>query len=98
MAVARARIIYDGFTPETLDPALLKNANAALDRLETALTGRKYLVGDSLTIADIALLAYTRLAPEGGMDLTGRPAVLRWIAVCEQELGLPAHVAATKGQ
>ena len=90
VAVARARIMYDGFTPDTLDPALLKKANAALDRLEHALTDKKFLVGETMTIADICLLAYTRLAPEGGMDLTGRPALLRWIAICEQELGLPA--------
>ena len=46
-----------------------------------------------MTIADIALLPYTRQAPQAGFDLTGRPALTRWIAACEQELGLPAFVA-----
>jgi glutathione S-transferase len=46
------------------------------------------LVGDGMTIADIALLAYTRLAHEGGFDLATRPRVQAWIARCETELGL----------
>jgi glutathione S-transferase len=45
-------------------------------------------VGDTLTIADIALLAYTRLAHEGGFDLSGRPEVRSWIGRCEKALGL----------
>ncbi|MEO5807358.1 glutathione S-transferase family protein [Devosia sp.] len=93
VAVARARVVYDKQRPEDLDPALVARANKALDRLEQALTGQNFLVGTSLTIADIALLAYTRQAPQGGFDLSGRPALLRWIAVCEHELGLPAFTA-----
>lgn len=47
-----------------------------------------YLVGNALTIADIALLAYTRLAEEGGFDLTTLPHVRKWIARCETALNL----------
>ena len=94
VAVARARVVYDKQAVADLDPALVAMANKALDRLEEALTGRAFLVGDTMSIADIALLAYTRQAPEGGFDLSGRPALLRWIAACEQELGLPAFSAA----
>ena len=94
VAVARARVVYDKQAVADLDPALVGKANKALDRLEAALNGRTFLVGGTLTIADIALLAYTRQAPEGGFDLSGRPALLRWIAACEQELGLPAFSAA----
>jgi glutathione S-transferase len=93
VAVARARVVYDGQAIADLDPALVSRANKALDRLEQALADRKFLVGDALTIADIALLPYTRQAPQAGFDLTGRPALTRWIAACEQELGLPAFVA-----
>lgn len=93
VAVARARVVYDGQSIADLDPALVEKGNKALDRLEQALTGRTWLVGETMTIADIALLAYTRQAPEGGFDLSGRPALLRWIAACEQELGLPAMTA-----
>lgn len=94
VAVARARVVYDRQAVADLDPTLVAKANKALDRLEEALTGRTFLVGETMTIADIALLAYTRQAPEGGFDLSGRPALLRWIAACEQELGLPAFSAA----
>lgn len=97
VAVARARVVYDKQDPQDLDPALVTRANKALDLLEQALTGREFLVGETMTIADIALLAYTRQAPQGGFDLSGRPALLRWIAACEHELGLPAFMAATNG-
>jgi glutathione S-transferase len=93
VAVARARVVYDGQAIADLDPALVARANKALDRLEQALTNQAFLVGDSMTIADIALLAYTRQAPQAGFDLNGRPALTRWIAACEQELGLPAFSA-----
>lgn len=94
VAVARARVVYDGQKPEELDAGLVDRANKALDRLEQALAQTPFLVGDSMTIADIALLAYTRQAPQAGFDLSSRPALLRWIAACENELGLPAFMAA----
>lgn len=93
VAVARARVVYDKVAIADLDPALVARANKALDRLEQALATQKFLVGDALTIADIALLPYTRQAPQAGFDLIGRPALTRWIAACEQELGLPALAA-----
>ena len=97
VAVARARVVYDGVAPADLDASLVARANKALDLMEQALTGRTFLVGESMTIADIALLAYTRQAPQAGLDLNGRPALLRWIAACEHELGLPAFAAEHKG-
>lgn len=93
VAVARARVTYDGVAIADLDPALVARGNKALDRMELALQGQRFLVGETMTIADIALLAYTRQAPQGGFDLNGRPQLLRWIAACEQELGLPAFKA-----
>ncbi|MBE0580979.1 glutathione S-transferase family protein [Devosia sp.] len=93
VAVARARVVYDKVATADLDPALVARANKALDRLEQALANQKFLVGDAVTIADIALLPYTRQSPQAGFDLIGRPALTRWIAACEQELGLPAFSA-----
>lgn len=93
VAVARARVVYDKQAVSDLDPNLVKQGNKALDLLEQALTDRTWLVGDAMTIADIALLPYTRQAPQGGFDLSGRPALLRWIAACENQLGLPAFSA-----
>jgi glutathione S-transferase len=52
---------------------------AALDVMERHLGDREYFVGESFTIADIALYAYTHVAPEGGFDLEPYPAVRRWL-------------------
>jgi glutathione S-transferase len=93
VAVARARVVYDKVAIADQDPNLMARANKALDRLEQGLTGKTWLVGSSMTIADIALMPYTRSASEGGLDLTGRPAIKSWIAACEHELGLPSTAA-----
>jgi glutathione S-transferase len=52
---------------------------AALEVMERHLDGREYLVGERFTIADIALYAYTHVAPEAGFDLESYPAVSRWL-------------------
>jgi glutathione S-transferase len=52
---------------------------AALDAMERHLAERAYLVGEGFTIADIALYAYTHVAPEGGFDLEPYPAVRGWL-------------------
>ncbi|GAB5428110.1 MAG: glutathione S-transferase family protein [Devosia indica] len=93
VAVARARVVYDKQAVSDLDPNLVMQGNKALDLMEQALTDRTWLVGEAMTIADIALLPYTRQAPQGGFDLSGRPALLRWITACENQLGLPAFSA-----
>ena len=42
----------------------------------------------TFTIADIAIIAYTRLAHEGGFELSTRPNVQAWVARCENLLSL----------
>ena len=56
--------------------------------MEKWLSRKDWFVGRRITIADIALLAYTRLAHEGGFDLSGRPQVVGWIDRCEVELSI----------
>ena len=53
---------------------------AALDVIEGHLGDREYFVGKGFTIADIALYAYTHVAPEGGFDLKPYPSVRSWLA------------------
>ncbi len=60
----------------------------ALDSMERRLQTARFLVGDDFSLADIALLAYTRVAHEGGFDLSRYEALRRWIGECEQRLGL----------
>ena len=95
VAVCRYRMVYLGEPASARDPAMVERGEKALDFLEGRLDGRKWLVGEAFTIADVALLAYTRLAPEGGFDLAPRPALRAWIARCEDILGLaPATASA----
>ena len=56
--------------------------------MEAALTEADWLAGDGPTIADLALVAYTRVAPEGGFDLQPWPAVRAWIGRVEQAFGI----------
>jgi glutathione S-transferase len=52
----------------------------ALAVLEQELKGRRWLVGDKVTLADIALFAYTHVAEEAGYRLADYPAISAWIA------------------
>lgn len=56
----------------------------ALAVLERGLAGRDWLVGDSVTLADIALFAYTHVAGEAGYRLADFPAIGAWIACFER--------------
>ncbi len=61
---------------------------AALEAMERHLADHEYFVGARLTIADIALYAYTRVAPEGGFDLGPFPAVREWLQRLEALPGI----------
>jgi glutathione S-transferase len=58
--------------------------------MQQHLAASRFLAGDAFSIADVSLLAYTRVAHEGGFDLAGYPALRRWIGEAEKALGLPA--------
>jgi glutathione S-transferase len=77
-----------GKSIEELDAKLVERGGAALARLETQLKQTPYLVGERLTLADIALVAYTRVAHEGGFDLSRYPAVKVWVDRVEAALDL----------
>ena len=62
---------------------------AALSVMENHLKGRQYFVGDTLSIADIALYAYTHVAQEGEFDLDSYPAINNWLG---RIAGRPKHV------
>ena len=88
IAVCRFHMRYLGKAPSELDPDRVQRGYAALDRMEQHLGGSRFLVGEAFSLADVALLAYTRLAHEGGFELARYPSVRRWIADAEAELGL----------
>ncbi|HLZ66818.1 MAG TPA: glutathione S-transferase family protein [Aliidongia sp.] len=88
IAVARFQVVYQGKPAADLEPRLVERGKAALARMEAALRDGRFLVGERLSLADIALVAYTRVAHEGGFDLADYPAVRRWIRRVEDELRL----------
>lgn len=88
VAVARFQVAYLGKPVESLDAKLVERGAGALARLETQLAMTPYLVGEALTLADIALVAYTRVAHEGGFDLSHYPAVKAWVGRVEAALGI----------
>jgi glutathione S-transferase len=53
--------------------------NKALAVMEQTLSDQDFLMGDQMTIADIALYAYTHVADEGGFGLAAYPALSRWL-------------------
>jgi glutathione S-transferase len=78
-------------TPERRIPPELKlEGEAALARMESWLSGSAFLVDGRLSLADIALLPYTRWAPRAGFALERFPHVRAWVARTEAELGLVA--------
>lgn len=86
VAVARFQVKYLGKPVSDVDPKLLERGASALRRMDVALEGGGFLVGTQLTLADIALVAYTRWAHEGGFDLADYPAVQAWVARVEADL------------
>ena len=88
IAVCRAQLLFRGFTPETLEPWRVERGNRALDFMEAHLATRDWFVSNRLTVADISLFAYTRLAHEGNFNLTPRPRVKDWVARSAKELGV----------
>ena len=88
IAVCRFHMLYLKRPKSERETWRVERSEMALDLMEGELQGREFLVGNTFTIADIALVAYTRVADEGGFDLSGRPHLSAWVARCEKELKL----------
>lgn len=86
IAVVRFLVALKGMNRGEIDPTLIAKGDAALDLMERHLVEADFLVGDSLTLADIALLAYTQFAEEGGFSIKTRPGIQNWIARVRSEL------------
>ncbi len=88
VAVARFQVTYQGKPVADLEPRLVERGQAALQRLEDGLAASAYLVGERLSLADVALVAYTRMAGDGGFELADYPRVVAWIARVERALNI----------
>ena len=91
IAVVRFLLAYSGKPDEFREQAERRRPGGyrALEALERHLDGRRYAVGDSLTLADIALYAYTHVAHEGEFDLAPYANVRAWLDRVAAE---PGHV------
>ncbi len=92
IAVARFWVIA-GITPSDADrEAKARGSVAALKAMERHLADREFLVGERYTIADIALYAYTHVAPEAGFELDPYPAITAWLGRVAAQ---PGHILIT---
>jgi glutathione S-transferase len=92
IAVRRFHKTYLRKPDSDIDPTLLPKCEGALTLMHGHLMGRRYFVGEQLSLADIALVAYTRLAHEAGLDLLRWPNVHTWVVRTERDLGLTSAV------
>ncbi len=90
IAVRRFQKHYLKKSDAEIDPALKIKGDGVLALMEKHLASHLFFVGGRLSAADIALVAYTRVAHEGGFDLAAYPAVARWVMRTENALQI-AH-------
>ena len=89
--IAVARFIC-GWTPADSTrradlPKLRERGHSALVVMEKHLSSNAWFTGDEYGIADIALYAYTCVAPHGGIALDAYPALRAWLARVEATPG-----------
>jgi glutathione S-transferase len=91
IAVTRFWLTYSGRAEAFADrlEERIAAGHRALAAMEQHLSHHEYLVGNRMTLADIALYAYTHVAPEGGYELDGYPAIGAWLDRIAAE---PGHV------
>lgn len=94
--VATPRFIVKHFPADSPRRAELPERSAkgraALAVMDRHLSNRSFFVNERYTIADIALYAYTHVAPEAGFDLSVYPSVLAWMGRVAAQ---PRHVLIT---
>jgi glutathione S-transferase len=89
IAVARFRAHAAIETPPAEAEALRQGGEAALAAMEGRLGEHEWLAGERFSVADIALYAYTHVAPEGGFALDPYPGIRRWL---ERVAADPGHI------
>ncbi len=67
-----------------------QTADKVLGIIDRHLQRQDWLVGDSVSIADIAVYPYLALAPEGGLDIGAFPNIIAWF---QRIRALPGYVA-----
>ena len=91
IATARFWLSIKGLEETPFNNELLarkqKLGRQALGVMENHLKNHKFFVGNTCTIADIALYAYTHVAEEGGFNLSAYPEVCNWLGLVREQQG-----------
>jgi glutathione S-transferase len=88
IAVLRFRKTYLKLSDSEIDPGLLPRCRSVLTLMNEHLDVRDYFVAGHLTLADIALVGYTRWSHEAGLELGDWPRVQAWVRRIESDLNL----------
>jgi glutathione S-transferase len=89
LAVLRFQRHYLKKTDAEIDPALTGKCENVLALMDAHLASRTHFVGSRISLADVALVAYTRFAHDAALDLKRWPQVRAWVRRIEDELALP---------
>jgi glutathione S-transferase len=94
VAVARSLVRHHsaGSPRQAELPERRAKGHQALTVMEGHLARRSFFVNERYSIADIALYAYTHVAPEGGIELAAYPNILAWIGRVASQ---PRHIRIT---
>ncbi|XP_055679034.1 glutathione S-transferase 1-like [Lutzomyia longipalpis] len=76
------------------DPEAFKRMEQGVEFLNTALEGKTYVVGDNLTIADLALVATISTYDGLKFDFSKYPNVAKWYETCKK---MPGYEVNQKG-
>ena len=88
IAVLRFQKFYLKKPDSEIDPNLAPRCRHVLSLMDEHLQGRNYFVGKALSLADIALVAYTRFSHQADIDLSHYPDVAAWVRRVEDDLKL----------
>jgi glutathione S-transferase len=88
IAVLRFQKFYLKKPDSEIDPNLRPRCLRVLSLMDEHLEGRDYFVGTHLSLADIALVAYTRFSHQADIDLKDYSHVTAWVRRVENDLGL----------
>ena len=86
LAVLRFQKFYLKKPDGEIDPNLRPRCQRVLSLMDEHLEGRGYFVGRKLSLADIALVAYTRFSHQADIDLKQYSNVAAWVRRVEDDL------------
>lgn len=88
LAVLRFQTFFLKKSAREIEPNLRSRCLDALALMNNHLEDGEYFVGNDLSLADIALVAYTRFAHQADIELKQYPNVLNWVRRIESDLNI----------